>query len=132
MNIWQMACVAWLLITCSTIHAGSPMPVCVNLSGEQELYAMSNEYFSLIFIDNAVTKDERDQKRSVFMGEEAFTEVSLFIMRQALVIDNRATPQHVWHWGEGYSMWVQEEFVCPRKRPPVYDLYPGRYREAFF
>ncbi|OHA83669.1 MAG: hypothetical protein A2408_02450 [Candidatus Yonathbacteria bacterium RIFOXYC1_FULL_52_10] len=87
---------------------------------------------SFIFIDNALTKDERSEMRSTFMSEGVFSGISPFIVRQVLVIEDRTKPTHSWHWGDGYSMWVQEEFVCTFDKPLVYDLLSQKYRDPVF
>lgn len=133
MKRWHVVvCGATLLATsCVSVASGRFRP-CVNLGGHSEIYALPSGHTTLIFVDNAHTKHERNQKRGAFMDQEVLTEVPLLVMRGMLVIDRHVPAKLQWHWGDGYSMWVQEEFVCTGTKPPVYDLVRNTYRDLFF
>lgn len=114
-------------------EASGPLRPCLHLADRPEIYAISNGSLSFVFLDNAYNTHDRNQMRSAFMSEGALTGIQPLIIRNTMVIDTSTPPVYPWHWGEaGYSMWIQEEFVCTREKPPVYDLTRQQYRDPVF
>lgn len=114
------------------VCANGMLRPCLDLHERPEIYAVSYGYISLVFIDNARTADERNEMRRAFMGEGVLTGISPLIVRQMLMVKKDSGPAYPWRWGSGYSMWVQEEFICTHKKPLVYDLVRNRYRDPVF
>lgn len=127
-----VVCSAMLSNIVSVVEASGVLRPCVHLVDRPEIYAVSNGYASFIFLDNAYSVHDRNQMRSAFMSQGVFTGIPPLIVRRALDVVDRALPAHIWHWGDGYSMWVSEEFVCTSTKPPVYDLIMNSYRDPFF